>query len=361
MKTTELITLTERGLYCEAGDFFIDPWQPVARAVVTHAHADHAYAGHQAYLVSRAGERLFRARLGDEAKIETVEYGETRSFNGVRVSLHPAGHVLGSAQVRVEWHGEVWVVSGDYKTVPDPTCAPFEPGRCHSLITEATFGLPIYRWPAPAQVANEINTWWRQNRERGKASLLLAYALGKAQRLLASVDASIGSIFTHGSVERLNEAYRQSGVALPPTTYAGAVTKKAEFAGALIVAPPSAWGTTWTRRFGPHSTAFASGWMRIRGTRRRKAVDQGFVLSDHADWAELQGAIEASEAEQVWVTHGYIAPLVRWLQEQGRDARSLKTLFRGEEAETAEEETADAEGVDQSTADTAQAAGEASE
>lgn len=330
---SRLIRPTTSGLYCEPGNFYIDPWQPVERAVLTHAHADHTYRGSQSYLASHEGRRLFRARLGDEAYIETMPYGETREINGVRVSLHPAGHVLGSAQVRVEHRGEVWVASGDYKTVPDPTCAPFEPVRCHAFITEATFGLPIYRWPDPAIVFEEMNQWWRLNRERGKASLVLAYALGKAQRVLAGVDPSIGSIFTHGAVEHLTEKYRASGVALPPTTYVGSVTKKSEFAGALIVAPPGAEGSTWTRRFGTYSSGFASGWMKIRGARRRRAADRGFVLSDHADWGELQTAIAATGAEQIWVTHGSINTLVRWLQEQGYDARPLETKYLGDAAD----------------------------
>ena len=339
---SRLIRPTTSGLYCEPGDFYIDPWQPVERAVLTHAHADHTYRGSQSYLVSHEGRLLFRARLGDESHIETIAYGEEREINGVRVSLHPAGHVLGSAQVRVEYRGEVWVASGDYKTVPDPTCTAFEPVRCHAFITEATFGLPIYLWPDPQTVFDEISEWWRLNRERGKASLVLAYALGKAQRILAGVDATIGPIFTHGAVEHLTDKYRESGIALPPTTYVGSVTKKSEFAGALIVAPPGAEGSTWTRRFGPYSSGFASGWMKIRGARRRRAGDRGFVLSDHADWAELQTAIAATGAEQIWVTHGSINPLVRWLQEQGYDARPLETKYLGDAADNEIDEAATA-------------------
>jgi putative mRNA 3-end processing factor len=338
MNKTPLIRPTESGLYCAAGDFYIDPWRPVARAVLTHAHSDHAYRGHGAYLVSLEGARIFRVRLGAEAKLATAAYGEARRINGVKVSLHPAGHVLGSAQVRVEYRGEVWVVSGDYKIAPDPTCTPFAPVRCHSFITEATFALPIYRWPSQAVVFEEINDWWRINRERGRACLITAYALGKAQRILAGVDESIGPIYTHGAIERLVQAYRESGVILPPTVYVGAAKKRSEFVGALIVAPPSAQGTGWTRRFGAHSTGFASGWMSIRGARRRRAVDRGFVLSDHADWTELLTAISATEAEQVWVTHGYIDEFVRWLRERGTDARPLYTHYRSDAAEIDVEE-----------------------
>ena len=332
MKKGGLITLTSRGLYCQRGDFYIDPWKPVRRAVVTHAHADHTYRGNQVYLVPKEGERLSRIRIGDEAAIETLSNGETRDIDGVKVSFHPAGHILGSAQARVEFGGEVWVISGDYKLTPDPTCAPFEPVKCHHFITEATFGLPIYRWPRTEDVMDEINGWWRRNAERGKSSVIFAYSLGKSQRILKGIDSSIGPIFTHGAVERLTQAYRESGVELPPTTYAGAVTNKKEFVGSLIVAPPSAQQMVgWLRKFGSYSTGFASGWMMVRGARRQRAVDRGFVVSDHADWPELQTAIAAAEAETVYVTHGFSNELVRWLREQGTNAVELKTHFMGDD------------------------------
>lgn len=338
-KKNNLIKLTKSGLYCAQGDFYIDPWQPVERAIVTHAHADHAYRGSRNYLVTKEGEKLYRIRLGDEAKLEMMPYGETRSINGVSVSFHPAGHVLGSAQVRVEYKGEIWCVSGDYKLAPDPTAAAFEHVRCHNFITEATFALPIYRWQDTRKIAGDINDWWRRNKEQEKASVLCAYALGKSQRLLASIDASIGKIFTHGSTQRLNQAYRESGIDLPETTYAKAVEKKSEFQGSLIVAPPSALGSTWLKRFGKVSTAFASGWMIVRGARRRKAVDRGFVVSDHADWEELKTAVKESEAETVFVTHGYIEEFVRWLNENGYNAKPLKSQFTGDEEFKDEEET----------------------
>jgi putative mRNA 3-end processing factor len=330
MKNKGLIHLTSKGLYCEPGDFYIDPWKPIKRAVLTHAHADHTYRGNQSYLVPEEGKLLSRIRLGDEAQIETAKYGETVVMNGVKVSFHPAGHVLGSAQVRVEHKGEVWVASGDYKLMPDATCAPFEPLRCHAFITEATFGLPIYRWTPSEIVFEEVNDWWRKNREEGKASVLFAYALGKAERIMNGIDRTIGNIYTHGAVERLTEAYRESGVDLPPTTYVGSVENKKEFVGSLIVAPPSAAGSTWLRRFGKYSTGFASGWMMVRGARRRRAIDRGFVLSDHADWPELLSAISATHAETVYVTHGFSEELVRWLNESGTNAKPLKTEYHGE-------------------------------
>jgi putative mRNA 3-end processing factor len=255
----------------------------------------------------------------------------------VRVSLHPAGHILGSAQVRLEHHGEVAVVAGDYKTGPDATCAPFEPLRCNLFVTESTFGLPIYRWPAQTTVFADLNTWWRTAAAEGQACLLFAYALGKAQRLLAGLDASIGPIWTHGAVERLVRDYRDAGVSLPPTTAVNTAPRGHNWAGALILAPPSAAGSPWARKFGPTTTAFASGWMRLRGTRRRRAVDRGFVLSDHADWPGLLEAIAATQAERVWVTHGYVAVLVRYLREHGIDALGLQTQFEGERDDAPED------------------------
>jgi putative mRNA 3-end processing factor len=268
--------------------------------------------------------------LGSEAPIDILRYGERLDVNGVTVSFHPAGHILGSAQVRVEYGGEVWVVSGDYKIEPDPTCAAFEAVKCNTFITEATYGLPIYRWADATEVFEQINRWWRANQERGKASMLFCYALGKAQRILAGVDSSIGPIYTHGAVENLTRDYRVAGVSLPPTAVASDMPRKTKFSDALILAPPSANGTLWLRRFGSIATGFASGWMAVRGMRRRKAIDRGFVLSDHSDWPGLLTAIRSSEAERVLVTHGYVGQMARFLQEAGVDALALSTRFEGE-------------------------------
>jgi putative mRNA 3-end processing factor len=329
----DLVVLRPEGLYCPAGRFHIDPWRPVERAVITHAHADHAYRGNERYLAARDGEHVLRARLGDAA-IETLEYGETVKLGAVRVSLHPAGHVLGSAQVRIERNGEIWVVSGDYKTGADTTCAPFEPVRCHAFITESTFALPIYRWRPPTETFAELNAWWAENARDGRPSVVFAYALGKAQRILAAVDASIGPIVCHGAMAPLNAAYRASGVALPQTCSVTALDR-ASLATALILAPPSSQSTPWLRRFPDYSDAFASGWMQLRGTRRRRAVDRGFALSDHADWPGLQAAIAATGAETVIVTHGYVHAMVRWLQSLGLDARAFETEFEGEDGAAA--------------------------
>ncbi|WP_139826435.1 MULTISPECIES: ligase-associated DNA damage response exonuclease [Derxia] len=329
-RPADLVVQRPEGLYCPPGDFFIDPWRPVDRAVITHAHSDHARAGHGHYLATAIGEGVLRQRLGD-IRLQTLAYGETVEHHGVRISLHPAGHVLGSAQVRIEHGGQVWVASGDYKLDADPTCAPFEPLRCDCFITESTFGLPIYRWPAPAEVFADMNDWWRANVAAGRASVVFAYSFGKAQRVLAGVDASIGPIVVHGAVEALDRAYRAAGVALPPTLLVTDFKDRKALAGALVVAPPSAAGSPWMRRFGEASDGFASGWMRLRGARRRRALDRGFVLSDHADWPGLMTAIRATGAGRVIVTHGYEAPMLRWLRENGLDAGVFATEYGDEE------------------------------
>ncbi|WP_294637293.1 ligase-associated DNA damage response exonuclease [uncultured Aquabacterium sp.] len=326
----DLVVRRPEGLYCPPGDFYIDPWRPVHRAIITHAHADHARGGHGAYLCAAPGEGVLRARLGDIA-LQTLAYGQTLQVQGVTVSLHPAGHVLGSAQVRLAWRGQVWVVSGDYKTEPDRTCAPFEPVRCHCFITESTFGLPIYRWRPSAEVFAEINAWWQGNAAAGRPSLLLGYSFGKAQRLLAGVDPAIGPIVVHSAVEPLNAAYRAEGVPLPSTLRFSEVRDKTLWRQALVLAPPSAARGPLARTLAGASDAMASGWMQLRGARRRAGLDRGFVLSDHADWPGLVGAIAATGAERVIVTHGQEAVLVRWLQEQGLEAGSMDTDY-GDEA-----------------------------
>jgi putative mRNA 3-end processing factor len=330
-----LLELRPAGLYCPLGDFYIDPWKGVDRAIITHGHADHARGGSQSYLCCTDSVAILQTRLGPHASIQGVAYGETVHFSGVNVTLYPAGHILGAAQVKVESGGYSWVVSGDYKVEPDATCAAFQPVRCHSFVTEATFALPIYRWRPSSEVFSQVNDWWQANAAEKRASVLYAYSLGKAQRLLSGVNPDIGPLYTHGAVERMNEVYRQAGVMLPRTTQA-LDSDAASYAGSLIVAPPGVEGSTWLRRFGDCSTAIASGWMQVRGQRRRRAVDRGFTLSDHADWPGLLGAIRETGAETIWVTHGSIEPLVRWLNENGWDAKGLATQFTSDEAEAAE-------------------------
>jgi len=331
MTRAPVLSFTDRGLYCAAGDFYVDPWRPVARALITHGHSDHARPGHGAYLCTPLTAPVLRLRLG-EVRVETLPFGMARRIGGATVSFHPAGHVPGSAQVRVEVGGEVWVVSGDYKTEADALSEPFEPVRCHAFVSECTFGLPVFRWAPEAEVMGAINAWWRANAAEGRVSILGAYALGKAQRILARLDPAIGPILTHGAVENVNEALRGAGVTLPATERITPEADPAARPGAFVIAPPSALGTPWARRLGPAAEAFASGWMRLRGVRRRRGVARGFILSDHADWAGLNAAIAATGAERVFVTHGYTAPFRRWLHEQGYDAGIVETEFHGDDA-----------------------------
>ncbi|MFZ0611834.1 MAG: ligase-associated DNA damage response exonuclease [Desulfobacterales bacterium] len=334
---TPILQPTPKGLYCSAGDFYIDPWQPVDKAVITHAHADHARWGCHRYLCATEGRSLLRLRLGGDASIEALAYGEVKNVNGIALSLHPAGHILGSAQVRMEKAGRVCVVSGDYKRAADPTCVPLEPLRCHEFISESTFGLPIFRWPAAAEILADINSWWRSNRAQGRTSVLFAYALGKAQRIIAGLDAATGPILAHGAVEKFVACYRHSGVLLPPTRPAGTLADKELLKSAIVIAPPSADTPGWMRRFTDPARAFASGWMRIRGNRRRRSLDRGFVLSDHGDWDALIQTITETGAEKIGVTHGYAAELARWLQEKGHAAEVIPSALRGGEGDAGDE------------------------
>ncbi len=323
-----VLEVTSRGIYCRAGGFYIDPWRPVDRALITHGHADHARAGHKRYLSTQAAAPVITHRLG--VVPETVKYGEIRDISGVSVSFHPAGHVPGSAQIRVEHKGEVWVVSGDYKIEPDGLSEPFEPVRCHAFITECTFGLPVFNWRPQADVMADVNAWWRACAAQGQVAALGAYSLGKAQRILANLDTSIGPILTHGAVENTNEVLRGQGYGLPETVHVTAETPKSAWAGGLVIAPPSALNGSWIKRFGAVSQAHASGWMALRGVRRRRAADRGFVMSDHADWAGLNTAIKATGAERIFVTHGYTSVFRRWLEAEGYDAQVVETEFEGD-------------------------------
>ena len=329
-----LIELREAGLYCPRGRFHIDPWKPVPTALITHGHGDHARPGNERVVAAEAGLNILRKRLPD-SELRGVPYGEELTFRGVKVSFHPAGHVLGSAQIRVEHAGEVWVVSGDYKRAPDPTCAPFEPLACDVFITEATFALPIYRWPPPGDVAREIAQWWRDNAAAGRASVLYAYILGKSQRILAELarldDLPERVVYTHGATQKMVQIHRDAGVRMLDTRLVADEPKKTAWSGRLVLAPPSVRRSPWVRRFGKHETAFASGWMQLRGTRRGRGLSRGFALSDHADWPALLRTVEESGASRVLCTHGFADALARHLREQGVDAESLETRFDGED------------------------------
>lgn len=333
-----LLEFTDRGIYCRKADIYIDAWKPVARTIVTHGHSDHARSGHGHYLCHHLSLPILNARLGKHISIEGKNYNEGFEINGVKFSLHPAGHIIGSAQVRVEHKGEVWVFTGDYKVEDDGISTAFEPVKCNALITECTFGIPAFRWQPQALIFHDINNWWQKNKEEGKVSVIAAYSLGKAQRILQGIDPSIGKIYTHGAVENMNQVIRESGISLNPTTYIDKTVDKKEMKGSLVIAPPSALGTPWQRSLGSTSTGVASGWMGLRGARRRRSVDRGFILSDHADWKGLNDAVKATGAERVIATHGYSNVFTRWLREQGLDARTEATQFEGEGTETADGE-----------------------
>jgi putative mRNA 3-end processing factor len=332
-----MIHSTPLGLFCEPGGFYIDPWEPVARAIVTHAHSDHARPGSARYLCAAPGESVLRRRIPDAA-IETLPYGEALTIGDTSVSFHPAGHILGSSQIRVEHRGEVWVVSGDYKRQADPTCAAFEPVRCHTFITEATFALPIYTWDPPRAVVDEIVTWWRANRDEGRPSVLFCYVLGKAQRILAEIGGGPdGPIHLHGAISGMTGAYRDAGVAMAPAERITEGMRGKALARSLVLAPLSARGTSWMKRLPHASVAFASGLMRVRGVRRQRAFDRGFVLSDHADWPALLATVAETGASRVLATHGWSDALARYLaEERGLETGTIRTAFEGETGELTE-------------------------
>lgn len=341
MAKRSLLEFTDRGIYCSQGQFYIDPWKPVDDAIITHAHSDHAYWGHKNYLAHRLSREVLFYRLG-AINLRTVEYGETVFKNGVSVSLFPAGHVIGSAQIRIEYKGEIWVVSGDYKTEDDGISTPFIPVKCHQFISECTFGMPVYEWKPQAETFNEVNSWWAQNKADGIATVIVGYSLGKAQRILQNLDLSTGKVYTHGVIENTNEAIRRNGVALNPTERIIQSSPKDEVRQGIIIAPPSAVGSPWMRKFQPYSFGYCSGWMAIRGAKKRRAADRGLVLSDHADWKGLISAISATACEKVYLTHGYTASFSRYLREAGYDAEEVHTLYGNEDEElTAEVETVD--------------------
>lgn len=339
MEKHDLVVLRPEGLYCPLGDFYIDPWRPVDKAVITHAHGDHAHYGNNSYLAAEPGLPLLRARLGEQAHIQTLPYGQSLTIGSTEISFHPAGHVHGAAQIRINANGRIWVLTGDFRIVPDETTHPWEPVKCETLITESTFGLPIYKWPAQDVWAKDIASWWRQNLEQNNTSILLGYSLGKAQRLLAAIAKEMnndfpGHIIAHGAVARINQAYKEAGVKLPSTVNVMEISK-AEINKSLVIAPPSAMGSTWLKRFTPYKISFASGWMALRGTRRRKGVERGFVVSDHADWDELNQAVKESQAERVIATHGYAEEFSHWLNDQGVRAQTFRTEYGNEEEDNA--------------------------
>lgn len=325
-----LIEFSDKGLYCRQGNFYIDPWMPVDKAIITHAHSDHARGGSNFYLCHHFTKPLLQLRLGDNV-YESVDWNEPIFMNGVKVSLHPAGHIIGSAQIRVEYHGEVWVASGDYKIENDGISGAFEPVSCNTFITESTFGLPIYKWKKQVDIFEDIKNWVAQNKENKKTSVLVAYSLGKAQRVLQPLSEMGLPVFVHGAIWNVHQALINSGWKLPAVQKVQPDMPKDELVGNIVIAPPSAEGTPWMKKFYPYSVGVCSGWMQVRGNASRRNADAGFALSDHADWEGLLQAVKATGAQKVLATHGFQAAFSRYLNELGIEAGELKTAYGGEE------------------------------
>jgi len=337
LKRSPLLEFNDKGIYCAEADVYLDPWRPVDKALVTHGHADHSCYGHKKYITHHSNVPIINHRLGD-INVSGVAYGEEFTVNGVKFSFFPAGHIIGSSQIRVEFQGEVWVYSGDYKVENDGISVPFEPIKCHTFITECTFGLPVFKWQPQQDVYTDINDWWVENQLNNQTSVLFGYTLGKAQRLLHGLNPEIGKIYTHAAVENMTEILR-SQVDFPETHRITKDTKKEEFLGSIVIAPPSAHGSPWIRKMTPYVTASASGWMATRGARRRRALDKGFVMSDHCDWYGLLAAIKATEATEIVCTHGYTEIFSKYLKTIGYNARTEKTAYEDEEAIANEKET----------------------
>ncbi len=327
--STPLLQFTSKGIYCAAAGVYLDPWKPVNKALITHGHADHSRWGHKKYITHHDNVPIITHRLGD-INVSGIAHGDNLVINNVKFSFHPAGHIPGSCQIRVEHKGEVWVFTGDYKTEDDGISTPYQPIKCHTFITECTFGLPAFKWRPQSEVMNDVNEWCAQNHADGKTSILFAYSLGKAQRLIKHLDTSQMKIYCHGAVYKMTEVLREL-IDFPETTLVTRETTKEELKGNIVIAPPSAHGSAWMRKFVPYATASASGWMTFRGARRRRAIDKGFVLSDHCDWDGLLESIDATGCENVITTHGYQEIFARYLREEkGLNAMSERTQYEGE-------------------------------
>ncbi|MFD2555147.1 ligase-associated DNA damage response exonuclease [Sphingobacterium tabacisoli] len=325
-----LLTVNENGLYCKQGDFYIDPWRPVKIALITHGHSDHMRWGMQHYICHHHTVPILKLRLGGEQSVQGVHYHESFDINGVCISFHPAGHIIGSAQIRLAYNGEVWVFTGDYKLESDGVSEPFELVTCDHFISECTFGLPIYQFPGHAKVYSDINAWWRSNAQEGFNTVLYGYSLGKAQNILAHVDQSIGEIYLHGAVANVNEVLSDAGYDFPGIRMSSGIDRP-KMEGALIIAPPSANDSPWVKKLKPYREAMCSGWMQLRGARRRRSVDKGFPLSDHCDWNQLNTAVQNTGASHIYLTHGYEANFARWVSERYNIRSSvLQTLYNDE-------------------------------
>lgn len=327
-----LIKFTNKGIYCEQGGFYIDPWQPVDLAVTTHGHADHVKWGNKAYLCHDLTRPILNQRLGPDLVIETLPYNKQVTINGVKLSLFPAGHVVGSAQIRLEYKGEICVVSGDYKVEFDGISTAFEPVKCHTFVSESTFGLPIYKWQPQEIIFQQIQNWVSDNHDKGKTSVLVAYSLGKAQRLIKNL-ADYCQIYVHNSIANLNEGFIKAGVNLPETIRITPELKKETLQQGIVIVPPVMAEGKWIKTLQQAATGVCSGWMQVRAGRRWRSADAGFALSDHADWPGLLDAIKATEAEKVFVTHGFTATFSKYLNEIGIASEEVKTQYGNEEEE----------------------------
>ena len=324
-----LLHFTGNGIFCRQAGVYIDPWKAVEKAIITHAHSDHARMGNKSYLAHHDSEKILRYRLGD-IQLQTLGYEETIQINGVNITLFPAGHIPGSAQVGLEYGGESWVVSGDYKVKTDGYNTPFEPVRCSHFVTESTFGMPIYNFPENEVVEEQLNKWVHENASQGYNSVIIGYALGKAQRILRALKTE-RPVLLHNTIFNTNEAL---GFDNSPYIKFTPDFKKEDIFPGVIVATGSALASPWMRRFEPYKLALCSGWMQLRGARRRSNADRVFVMSDHADWSGLNEAVLATGAENIYVTHGYKSTFARWLREEHKlRAVEVETLFEGETLE----------------------------
>ena len=341
MSASQVLKITPAGLYCPAGDFYIDPLRPVPRALITHGHADHARAGHDAVMATADTLAIMALRYGTgfTQLRQVAEYGETIKVGDIQVSFHPAGHVLGSAQIALELGGYRLVVSGDYKRAADPTCLGFEPLRCHAFISEATFGLPVFRHPDAAGEIDKLLASQQLFPER--THIVGVYALGKAQRMMALLrGAGYGRpIYIHGALERLTTYYQDVGFELGEIRKA-ALTDRAKLGGEIVLCPPGAIKELWARKFPDPITVAASGWMRVRARARQKGVELPLIVSDHADWEDLCATVVETGCEELWVTHGEAEALVHWAKTQGIDAQPLHLIGYGEETEDEEPDPA---------------------
>ena len=330
-----LLEFNNNGIYCSKADVYIDAWKPVDKVIISHGHADHSKFGHKYYVTHYNNIPIIKHRLG-HIKVEGKRWGESFFINGVKFSLHPAGHVIGSSQIRVEYKGEVCVYSGDYKRENDGISNPFELVKCHTFITECTFGLPAFSWKKQNEVIKEINHFWNECKSLNQTAIIFAYSLGKAQRLIANLDLDIGKIYTHAAVENLNEIIR-TYKPLPKTYRITKEIKNKDLIGNLVISPPSTQGSSWIKKMVPYVTASTSGWMTFRGARRRRAIDRGFVLSDHVDWKDLIRTIKETEAENIVCTHGYKEIFSKYLNEIGYNAFIENTPFEENELITENE------------------------